>query len=111
MKRAKNLKKNFVIARKSVGFSWQSKILRFAESQILPLPCGGGLRGWVKSQKLRQCENLTCQIRSNSQKKIKIDCHNLPLANLAMTNQSQILRIKRKTQNLAMTIRARFCKF
>ncbi|MGX3010714.1 hypothetical protein ACWIUD_04000 [Helicobacter sp. 23-1044] len=39
---------------------------------------------------------MTCQNRSNSQKKIKIDCHDLPLVNLAITNQSQILRFKHK---------------
>ncbi|MGX3011710.1 hypothetical protein ACWIUD_09185 [Helicobacter sp. 23-1044] len=28
----------------------------------LPLPCGGGLRGWVKSQKNRHCEILQSKI-------------------------------------------------
>ncbi|MGX3010024.1 hypothetical protein ACWIUD_00470 [Helicobacter sp. 23-1044] len=44
--------------------SWQSildsaifcHIERSEISQILPLPCGGGLRGWVKSKIIRHCE-------------------------------------------------------
>ncbi|MGX2982564.1 hypothetical protein [Helicobacter sp. 23-1045] len=53
--------------------SLRSQILRIERSeisQILPLPCGGGLRGWVRiPKKLPSLRDLPLANRGNPQKK------------------------------------------
>ncbi|MGX3011251.1 hypothetical protein ACWIUD_06805 [Helicobacter sp. 23-1044] len=71
--------------------------IKNAESQILPLPCGGGQRGWVKFN-LSSLRDLPLANRGNPQKKYLVSTIHTKIAESTPKSQNPHAESNKKTQ-------------